>query len=592
MKKFAVFITLMFFLTAGLFAQQKYALVIGNGNYTGIGKLNNPVNDANDISTALQGLGFNVDKVLDANLDQMENAIMKLKNRLSVSKNSYGFLFYAGHGVQSGGENYLIPVGANIPTENSLRERAVSVQWALAELNDAGNDLNMVVLDACRDNPFAWKRSGNRGLTVVSNQPADSIIVYATSAGSTAADGTGRNGLFTSHLLNNLKTPGLAVDEVFKRTGADVARASNRAQIPAIYSQYFDTAYLGNKPQTITTTQTTQPQQTATQSAPSATAKAAYDKGAEYYKKGSYTEAISEFDQAIRLSPNYAVAYNDRGNAYYVKKDYDRAIADYNEAVRLDPNYAYPYYNRGNAYYDKNDYDRAIADYNESIRLDPNYMKAYYGRGNVYYVKKDYDRAIADYEAALRIDPNYANAKTWLENAKKAKSVTTQPQQTATQSAPSAAAKAAYDKGTEYYKKGSYTEAISEFDKAIRLSPNYADAYNDRGNAYHYKKDYDRAIADYNEAIRLGPNDADAYYNRANVYYEKNDYDRAIADYNEAIRLDPNYMKAYYGRGNVYYVKKDYDRAITNYEAALRIDPKYANAKTWLENAKKAKAGK
>ena len=110
-----------------------------------------------------------------------------------------------------------------------------------------------------RDNPFSWKRSGSRGLTVVSNQPADSIIVYATSAGSIAADGTGRNGLFTSQLLNNLKTPGLAVDEVFKRTGADVARASNRTQIPAIYSQFFETAYLGSKPQTTTITVTPQP---------------------------------------------------------------------------------------------------------------------------------------------------------------------------------------------------------------------------------------------------------------------------------------------------------------------------------------------
>jgi len=249
MKKFAVFIVLIFFLATGVFAQQKYALVIGNGNYTNISKLKNPVNDANDVAAALQSLGFTVDKVLDANLDQMENSIMKLRNRLSVSKNSYGFFFYAGHGVQSGGENYLIPIGANIPSESALRDRAINIQWALAELNNAGNELNVVVLDACRDNPFAWKRSGSRGLTVVANQPADSIIVYATSAGSTSADGNGRNGLFTSQLLNNLKTPGLAVEEVFKRTGADVARVSNREQIPAIYSQFFSTAYLGNKPQ-------------------------------------------------------------------------------------------------------------------------------------------------------------------------------------------------------------------------------------------------------------------------------------------------------------------------------------------------------
>ena len=193
MKK--LFVVLFIAAAAGVFAQQKYALVIGNGAYSsGLSRLNNPMNDANDMAAELQRLGFTVDKVLDGNLDQMESAIIRLKNRLSISKNSYGFFFYAGHGVQSGGVNYLIPVGASIPSENSLRERAVSVQFMLGELNDAGNELNIVVLDACRDFPAAWARSTNRGLTVVANQPADSIIVYATSAGSTAADGTGRNG--------------------------------------------------------------------------------------------------------------------------------------------------------------------------------------------------------------------------------------------------------------------------------------------------------------------------------------------------------------------------------------------------------------
>jgi len=266
MKK--IFAVLLFLLmSAGVFAQrnsasqnvsapqnisapQKYALVIGNAAYTGLASLKNPVNDANDIASALEELGFTVDKVLDGGLDDMERAVQRLKNRLSVSKNTYGFLFYAGHGVQSGGSNYLIPVGANILNENSLRERAVSVQWALAELNDAGNELNVIVLDACRDNPFDWARGrgGSRGLSVVSNQPADSILVYATSAGSVAADGEGRNGLFTSQLLNNIKTPGMDVNDIFRQTGADVSQASNRRQIPAIYSQFFGRAYLNPKP--------------------------------------------------------------------------------------------------------------------------------------------------------------------------------------------------------------------------------------------------------------------------------------------------------------------------------------------------------
>jgi formylglycine-generating enzyme required for sulfatase activity len=233
---------------AALSAQQKHALVIGNGAYTGITPLNNPVNDANDISAALRGLGFTVDLVTNAGRVQMEEAVTRLKNRLNAVRGSYGFLYYAGHGVQSAGENYLIPVDANIPGEAYLRDRSVSMQAVLDELNAAGNTLNIVVLDACRDNPFGWRRGGSRGLQVVSNLPADSIIVYATSAGSAAADGIGRNGLFTTHLLNNLKKPGLSVRDVFDQTGADVRRASGGSQIPAIYSQFFDVAYLGTRP--------------------------------------------------------------------------------------------------------------------------------------------------------------------------------------------------------------------------------------------------------------------------------------------------------------------------------------------------------
>jgi hypothetical protein len=244
MKRLCFFLCFLAFWQAQqVWAQQKYALVIGNSNYTALGKLKNPVNDAEDVAAALNDLGFNVDKVLDGDLDRMENAVLRLKIRLSVSKNAYGFLFYAGHGVQSNGVNYLIPVGANIPSEGSLRERSVSVQWMLGELNDAGNELNVVVLDACRDNPFIWGRSGSRGLTVIGNQPADSIVVYATSAGSVAQDGTGRNGLFTSHLLKNLKTPGLEIKEIFNRTGVDVIQASGRKQIPAVYVQFFGNAY-------------------------------------------------------------------------------------------------------------------------------------------------------------------------------------------------------------------------------------------------------------------------------------------------------------------------------------------------------------
>ena len=254
MKK--LFVILFLLLTAVAFSQQKFALVIGNGNYANITKLANPVNDASDMANALQSLGFTVDTLLDANQDQMVAAVMRLKNRLSVSNNSYGFLFYAGHGIQSNGENYLVPVDANIPGENFLKNRTVAVQEMLDELNDAGNEFNMIVLDACRDNPFGWSRGGTRGLTIVTRQPADSIIVYATSAGFTASDGSGKNGLFTSYLLENIKIPGLEVTEMLRRTNADVARASDNRQRPAVYNQFYGTAYLGMKPEAAASVQT------------------------------------------------------------------------------------------------------------------------------------------------------------------------------------------------------------------------------------------------------------------------------------------------------------------------------------------------
>ena len=254
MKKTLLFMLILFISTAlldssMLWAQQKHALVIGNSNYRGISTLRNPANDARDMRDALRSLGFSVDMLLNATSEQMESAVVNLGRRLSASSDSYGFFFYAGHGVQSGGENFLIPVNADtIVNDLTLRHRSLSLQFVLDTLSDAGNELNIVVLDSCRDNPFGWNRSGARGLTVVSRAPPGSIVFYATSGGATAADGTGRNGLFTGQLLEHLRTPGLSINDTFQRTGAAVRRVSDGRQIPAVYDQFFGTAYLGSQP--------------------------------------------------------------------------------------------------------------------------------------------------------------------------------------------------------------------------------------------------------------------------------------------------------------------------------------------------------
>ncbi|GBU24155.1 tetratricopeptide repeat protein [Fibrobacteria bacterium R8-3-H12] len=140
-------------------------------------------------------------------------------------------------------------------------------------------------------------------------------------------------------------------------------------------------------------------------------------------------------------------------------------------------------------------------------------------------------------------------------------------------------AEAYYNQGFAYIKlKGDYDQAIEYFTQAIRLKPDYVDAYNDRGIAYYYKGDYDRAIADYSQAIRLKPDYADAYKFRGDIYYDKRDHDRAIADYSQAIKLKPDFADAYYNRGNAYYRKGDYDKAIADYSQAIKLEPNDAES--------------
>jgi tetratricopeptide (TPR) repeat protein len=143
---------------------------------------------------------------------------------------------------------------------------------------------------------------------------------------------------------------------------------------------------------------------------PSSTALDPFTSGDANRNGGRYTEAIEDYDEAIRVEPNYAAAYNNRGRAYYAKGDYDKAITDFNQAITLDSNYADAYNNRALAYYAKRDYDRALTDYNQAITLDPEFASAYNGRAYVYLSKQNYTQALADVNQAIRLWPREA---TW-----------------------------------------------------------------------------------------------------------------------------------------------------------------------------------
>ncbi|HVN59168.1 MAG TPA: caspase domain-containing protein [Bacteroidales bacterium] len=213
-------------------AERRLALVIGNAGYLHSPALANPVNDARSMKDALQSLGFDVFEYEDVNQSQMKEAIDKFGTRL---KNySVGLFFYSGHGIQSKGANYLIPVDANIQSEQQIEYDCVQADRVLGFMEAAGSKVNIVILDACRNNPFerSWSRAVEGSGLAFMNAPTGSLIAYSTSPGRTASDGSGSNGLYTAALLENLKTPDVTILQMFQNVRRSVSDKSYKQQIP------------------------------------------------------------------------------------------------------------------------------------------------------------------------------------------------------------------------------------------------------------------------------------------------------------------------------------------------------------------------
>jgi len=219
------------FFGPGILSQEnRFALVVGNAAYKS-SPLRNPVNDAFDMARTLRTLGFEVIHEENANQRTMENAISRFGRQLR-KQGGVGLFYFAGHGIQVNGRNYLIPIDAEIETESDVRFEAVDAGRVLGKMEDAGNDLNIVILDACRDNPFARSfRTSSKGLARM-DAPKGSLIAYATAPGSVAADGEGRNGIYTKYLLKHMATLGSKVEEVLKQVRVDVINETNEKQIP------------------------------------------------------------------------------------------------------------------------------------------------------------------------------------------------------------------------------------------------------------------------------------------------------------------------------------------------------------------------
>jgi TPR repeat protein/uncharacterized caspase-like protein len=210
-------------------SEQRVALVIGNASYAEA-PLRNPVNDATDVAAALRELGFQVTLRTNARQRDMKQAIRDFGEQLA--RGGVGLFYFAGHGVQSRGRNFLMPIGAQIEREAHIEDESVDANFVLAQMEEARNRVNIVILDACRNNPYSRGfRSAARGLAQM-DASSGTLIAFATSPGSIAADGEGRNGVYTKHLLRQVREPGLPVELMLKRVRDGVITETKERQIP------------------------------------------------------------------------------------------------------------------------------------------------------------------------------------------------------------------------------------------------------------------------------------------------------------------------------------------------------------------------
>jgi len=240
-------------------ATARTALVIGNSRYeTAVGPLRNTDNDAKAMASALRALGFKVIERHDLSRDQLFKAVDAFRKTIPGAE--VALFYYAGHGISVGGSNYLIPLKSGFDPGGAdnvtLRMRAethlFNAEQAVADMSAAGATCNIAILDACRNTPLARtgrdRGIGTGGGLAEMTPPAGSLIAFSTDAGQTALDGKGANGLYTGELLKYLRTPGLTIEQVFKRTRAAVVRRSDGSQVPAEYSRLVgDDIYLAGE---------------------------------------------------------------------------------------------------------------------------------------------------------------------------------------------------------------------------------------------------------------------------------------------------------------------------------------------------------
>ena len=307
-------------------------------------------------------------------------------------------------------------------------------------------------------------------------------------------------------------------------------------------------------------------------------------RGHIYLQRGQMDEAFHDYSEAIRINPASPEAFTGRGEVYSNRGKLDEALSDFNEAIRINDaighNEPWPFYSRGDIYFGRGKMDEAFRDYSQAIRLNPASDHAFLHRAMIYFNRGKLDEALTDYSAAIRLNPASAQAfcnrgAIYLVRGKVNEALS--DLNDAIRIRPGYVL-ALRNRGEVYSSRGQMDEAFRDYSEAIRIDPTSAEVFVSRGNIYLQRGHMDEALSDFNQAIRINPNYASAFFGRASVHDDREKLDEALNDYNEAIKLNPNLPQAFVGRAHVCFLRGELDEALSNLNEAIRINPAYSQA--------------